>query len=388
MECVTMSPPSVASAPFKDPGKITDELLLKPIPGARSTGQDVAYAGDYDAITEARRADNAALPQGVWQRELKRADWASVERLCAETLAARSKDLQVACWLGEARVHLQGFAGLSISLVLLGKLCERFWPDLYPAVDEDDLSARVAPLEWLNDKLPDLLRSLPIVNSTSDPEERFSWTDYVNAQRLDMVRQRDPKSAERAQAAGAITLARFGACRQRTSTEMLRGTEEALKDAQPALDGLNATLEKHCGKQAPGLGGIRTAIEEILGFVAVELADRRKPTALAGILRPKASPPAAALPTAAGKTSASPFLPRTREEAYRQLSEIADFLMRTEPHSPTPYIIQRAAEWGEMPLPELIHQLSQSGSAISRLLDALGLATTAGEIEQYHRAPH
>jgi type VI secretion system protein ImpA len=389
MECVAMSPPPIESALFQHPGTVTDELLLTSIPGARSTGQEVAYAGDYDAISEARRADNAALPQGVWQRELKRADWAAVERLCAETLAARSKDLQVACWLSEARVHLQGFAGLSVGLALLGKLCERFWPDLYPAIDQDDLSARVAPLEWLNDKLPDLLRSLPIVNSTSDAEERFSWTDYVNAQRLETVRQRDPKSAERAQAAGAVTLARFGACRQRTATEMLKGTEEALKDAQRALDVLNATLEKYCAKQAPGLGGIRTAIEEILGFVAVELADRRKPTALTAMLRPKASPPTAAVPSGvAGKASALPPAPRTREEAYRQLSEIADFLMRTEPHSPTPYIIQRAAEWGEMPLPELIQQLSQSGSAISRLLDALGLATTAGEIEQYHRAPH
>jgi type VI secretion system protein ImpA len=383
-----MSPSPVASMPSRDSGKVTDESLLTPIPGARPTGQDVTYAGDYDAIVEARREDNAALPQGVWQRDLKRADWASVERLCAETLATRSKDLQVASWLAEARVHLQGFAGLPRGLALLGMLCERFWPDLYPVIEQDDLSARVAPLEWLNDKLPDLLRSLPIVSSTNDADEQFSWTDYVNAQRLETVRQRDPKSAERAQAAGAVTLARFGASRQRTATEKLKGVEGALKDAQQALDALNAILEKYCGKGAPGLGGIRAAIEEILGFLAVELADRRKPTPLTAMLRPKAAPPAAGGPNPASKPSASPPAPRTREEAYRQLAEIADFLMRHEPHSPTPYIIQRAAEWGEMPLPELIHQLSQSGSAISRLLDALGLASTAGEIEQYHRAPH
>jgi type VI secretion system protein ImpA len=387
MEYVTMSPLPGASAPFKNAETVTDEVLLTPIPGAGPTGQDVAYAGDYDAIAEARRADNAALPQGVWQRELKRADWALVEKQCVETLATRSKDLQVACWLAEARVHLRGFDGLSRGLALLGKLCERFWPDLYPAIDQDDLSARVAPLEWLNDKLPELLRSLPIVNSTNDPGERFSWTDYVNAQRLETVRQRDPKSAERAQAAGAVTLARFGASRERTATEMLRGAEGALKDAQQTLDALNATLEKYCGKAAPGLGGIRAAIDEIRGFLAVELADRRK-TTLTAMLRSKAAPPAASVPGAASTPPMSPPTPRTREEAYRQLSEIADFLMRSEPHSPTPYVIQRAAEWGEMPLPELIQHLSQSGGAISRLLDALGLATTAREIEQYHRAPH
>lgn len=372
-----------ASVLFKNPGRAADDFLLAPIPGTRPTGQDVAYAGDYDAIIEARRADNAALPQGVWQRELKRADWTSVEKLCAETLTIRSKDLQVASWLCEARVHLQGFAGLLGGLALLGELCERFWPDLYPVIEQDDLSARVAPLEWLNDKLPELLRSLPIVGSASDPEEQFSWTDYVNAQRLETVRQRDLASAERAEAAGAVTLARFGAGRDRTATETLKGTESALKDALRALDALNSTLQQDCGKEAPGLGGIRSAVEEILGFLAAELANRQKPTPLAAMLRRKTPPPAApGPPNAAAEAAGSSPSPRTREEAYRQLSEIAEFLMRTEPHSPTPYLIRRAAEWGEMDLPELVQQLSQSGSDISRLLDALGFASTAGEIEQ------
>jgi type VI secretion system protein ImpA len=382
MERVAMSLALNASVLFKNPGKAADDFLLAPIPGTRPTGQDVAYAGDYDAIIEARREDNAALPQGVWQRELKRADWTSVERLCAETLAARSKDLQVAAWLCEARVHLQSFAGLSGGLALLDELCERFWPDLYPVIEQDDVSARVAPLEWLNDKLPELLRLLPIVGSASDPQEQFSWTDNVNAQRLETVRQRDPRSAERAEAAGAVTLARFGVSRQRTATETLKGTESALRDALRALDSLNSTLGRCCGKEAPGLGGIRSAAEEILGFLAAELAGRQKPTPLAAMLRRKTSPPAASPPSAATEAAAPPPSPLTREEAYRQLSEIADFLLRTEPHSLTPYLIQRAAEWGEMALPDLVQQLSQSGSDIARLLDALGLAGTAGEIEQ------
>lgn len=372
-----------ASVLIEEPGKIADDRLLAPIPGPRPTGQDVRYIGDYDAITEARREDNAALPQGVWLRELKRADWTSVEKLCVETLATRSKDLQVACWLSEAWIHLQGFAGLVCGLALLGKLCERFWPDLYPVIEEDDLSARVAPLEWLNEKLPDLLRSLPIVHSTTDPEERFSWTDYVNVQRLETVRQRDPASAARSEAAGAVTLARFGACRQRTATAMLKGTELALKDALRALDTLNSLLQQRCGKEAPGLGGIRSAVEEMLAFLAVELADRQKTVSLASMLRKRTSPPAGSIPSSAPPEAiATAPPPRTREEAYQQLSEIADFLLRTEPHSPTAYLIQRAASWGEMPLPALVQQLSQSGSDVSRLLDALGLLNSGAEIDQ------
>jgi type VI secretion system protein ImpA len=53
-----------------------------------------------------------------------------------------------------------------------------------------------------------------------------------------------------------------------------------------------------------------------------------------------------------------------------------------EPHSPTPYLVQCAASWGELPLPELLQQLSQSGSDIAKLLDVLGLLQPSPEIDQ------
>jgi len=368
---------------------IMDDLLAAPISGSRPTGQDLRYNGDYEAINEARRQDNAALPQGVWLRDLKRADWTSVEKLCVDTLLTRSKDLQVACWLTEAWINLQGLTGLTRGLSLLGKLCERFWPDLYPAIEEGDFSARVAPLEWLNEKLPNLLRSLPVVRSSTDPEERFSWTDHINAQRLETVRQRDAASAERAEAAGAVTLARFDACRQRTETAMLNATETALRQALQALESLNALLRENCGKNAPGLGGIRSIVEDVLAFVGVELGDRRKPTALTSLLRKR--PPQSIVRVAANpapQETATAQSPRTRTEAYQQLSEIAEFLRRTEPHSPTSYLVQRAASWGEMPLPALVQQLSQSGSDVATLLDVLGLLKSSENDEIYQNDIH
>jgi predicted component of type VI protein secretion system len=48
---------------------------------------------------------------------------------------------------------------------------------------------------------------------------------------------------------------------------------------------------------------------------------------------------------------------RSREDAYRQLSEIADYLAKVEPHSPTPYLVRRAVSWGEMSLAELLKEL-------------------------------
>jgi type VI secretion system protein ImpA len=373
---------SEAASVLKDNIEINADLLWAPIPGPRPVGQDVRYAGDYDTIIEARRHDNAALPQGVWQRELKRADWPAVERLCINTLTTRTKDLQVASWLTEAWINLRGFSGLEDGLILLRQLCDRFWPDLNPTIEDGDLSARLAPLEWLNEKVPDLLRSLPIV-CFGDSDERFSWADYVNAQRLETVRQRDLSTAERAEAAGAVTLAHFSACRQRTAKTVLRKTEAALKRALGALDDLGSALQRYCGKDAPSLAAIRTVLEEILAFMGAELAERGKSAPLAFLSRKRtASAAERVLPIQSPETDATPHTPRSREDAYHQLSEIAEFLLRTEPHSPTPYLIQRAAAWGELPLPELVQQLSQSGSDIARLLSVLGLLQPAGDIDE------
>ena len=48
---------------------------------------------------------------------------------------------------------------------------------------------------------------------------------------------------------------------------------------------------------------------------------------------------------------------RSRAEAYQGLSEIADYLTKIEPHSPTPYLIRRAVAWGDMSLAELLQEL-------------------------------
>jgi hypothetical protein len=170
---------------------------------------------------------------------------------------------------------------------------------------------------------------------------------------------------------------------------MLDSTQYELQQALRGLEFLNSLLEDHCGKDAPGLGSIRSAIEDILAFVGVELTDRRKPVWLPSILRNKASGATAPIPNISNVSGpeaiATEHALRTREQAYQELSKIAEFLLRTEPHSPTPYLIQRAASWGEMPLPALVQQLSDSGGDIVRLLDVLGLSNTCVEFDQNDR---
>jgi type VI secretion system protein ImpA len=64
---------------------------------------------------------------------------------------------------------------------------------------------------------------------------------------------------------------------------------------------------------------------------------------------------------------------RSRSEAYRRLTEAADYLQRTEPHSPTPYLVRRAVAWGGMSLGELLQELVQSDSDLNAIYTLLGM---------------
>src|SRR5690242_11726955 len=86
--------------------------LLLPISEKAPSGEPLRYEGTYDRIMEARREDDASLEQGVWKRELKKADWILVNQLCLEALQKHSKDLQIAAWLLESWIHLRGFPGV------------------------------------------------------------------------------------------------------------------------------------------------------------------------------------------------------------------------------------------------------------------------------------
>src|SRR4051794_39171591 len=120
------------------PPTLDVELLLAPIAGDRPAGRSLAYEPEYDALREARRADDATNP-GEWKREAKAADWGGVVALGVACLRDKTKDLQIAAWVTEALVRLHGFAGLRDGLALMEGIQERFWESYFPEIDDGDL---------------------------------------------------------------------------------------------------------------------------------------------------------------------------------------------------------------------------------------------------------
>src|SRR5262249_10949499 len=157
--------------------------LLDPILPDLPGGTDMRWTPEWDRIREARRADDDLEP-GKWtKRERKTADWKLVRDLSTAMLRERTKDLQLALWLTEANIKLQGFPGLRDGLRITRELMVRYWDrGLFPTM-EDGPEDRAGPFDWLNNKLGDSISAIPIT-LREDQGRDFSFNDLLDARRI------------------------------------------------------------------------------------------------------------------------------------------------------------------------------------------------------------
>jgi type VI secretion system protein ImpA len=89
----------------------TVEELLQPIPGENPAGENLYYSPIKRELDEAAREEDE-LAQGVWKREVKRADYKKMAQVSAKALKEKGKDLFIAGYLCEAWARQEGFQGM------------------------------------------------------------------------------------------------------------------------------------------------------------------------------------------------------------------------------------------------------------------------------------
>ena len=346
--------------------------LLQPIAPGRPAGESLRYEGTYDRIAEARREDDPALSQGIYKTRLKRADWEADETICILALGTRSKDLQIAGWLLEAWLHLHGFAGVEAGLRLLTGLCQNFWDDLYPTLAGGDVEDRIAPIEWINHKLSLKLKSIALTLPSEPDQQSYSFADWEAACHYDNLIQREPNLIQEPTASERLTVADFRAGVMATDRSFYVALADELEATVSACTSLQQLLDEKCGDQSPSLHQFGKVLREVQQFVSETL--RACEAGLEMVEENlEASPDADTSETDIELWSSGPI--RSRADAYRRLAEAADYLLRTEPHSPAPYLVKRAVEWGNMNLLEVFQQIVRNEGEleeIDRLLRLTG----------------
>ena len=332
-----------------------DELLA-PISDSSPSGEDLSFSLEYDAIQEARRADDPSLEQGEWITDLKSADWPAVARQSSQLLQQRSKDLRLAVWWAEAQTQVHGFAGLARGYRLVTGLCDRFWDDVHPQVEDGDLEQRIGNIGWLIGHSTEWLRRLPL---TEAPQGRFGLAQFEVAR----ARPGDPSVEP--------PLELLEAARRDTPHAFYQQLTGVLPECREALAALEDCVDRRLGRDGPSFTALREQLAH-LGDVANRFAREAgvlidgEPPSTADV--DARDPGIASTPAAATVSSGGPV---SRREAIAQLRRVAEYFRRTEPHSPVAYLADKAASWGEMPLHVWLKRVIKDGDTLSQMEEML-----------------
>jgi type VI secretion system protein ImpA len=338
------------------------EDILAPIPGENPGGADLRYDTKLlviDKLKEFRRQDDPG-DKGVWQSELKTANWPQAIKLAQDTLATTSKNLQVAAYLTEALLQTEKFAGLRQGLDLVYRLLTDYWDTVYPVIDPQDPETRedrATPLAWINTQLEFPVRSTPINNAG---HSTINYKDSRLVGYEDQVKtDKDRKTRSTMIENGKMPPEVFDKAFNETPKAFYAQAEKDLDSCLELVAKLDALCDEKLENDSPGFGKLKTSLTEARQVVH-QLLDRKRekepdPVEAAPVEEAAAVTEGASaevgeeVPGAAVSVGISIVgEPADRRQAVGGIIAAAAFLRKREPLSPAPYLLLRALRWGEL----------------------------------------
>lgn len=325
------------------------QALLNPVSDSAPAGADLSFSSEFDAIKEARKADDHSLDQGEWITDLKESDWGFVIKSCAALLEQRSKDLGLAVWLAEAGAKKHHLRGLAEGLRVVAGLVDQFWDrGLYPEPDGDDHDQRASNLSWIVTRIPALLREIPVTDGNGSA---YSLIDFE-------IARRNPE--------GELKLADLDNAKRSTSLAFKATFTADASVLADALAALELACDRRLGQNSPGFAAARDAVQSM-----VRLMPPPKPVSNPD--DPIADDAAGSERTGTAAARSQQGVIGTRAQAIAQLRTVADFFRRTEPHSPVSYFADKAADAGEQDLHAWLRSVIKDPASMGHIEELLGV---------------
>lgn len=340
------------------------ESLLKPISSKSNCGEYLCYDHVYDELKELRREDDIRLSQGVWQTDPKRADWPQLNKLGCELLKTKTKDLQIAMWLMEAWIAERQFGGFIDGLKLVKGLSEKFWDEIYPAIDWENHSYdyRLAPFFFLSDKISERIVLIPL--TSAEDSLFYSLSDWMEARRNLQIKNNN-----------GISLKTIGKQVAITTLETFKGLAEQVNESIELLKELKTFLDEKCGQDSPSFHQLLEYLEDIkrITLKNIELKEKQQAQAAQKVKVEKQTPQTNTADD--GMILEDESETRNQEptigQAYEALSEIAGFLEKKQPQSPSSTLLKVAIMIGKKSFQELLELNMQSGVSVLNTISEL-----------------
>jgi type VI secretion system ImpA family protein len=326
-------------------------------------GYDVSLTKVYDDIKDARFEEDHTVSRGVWERELKKADWLLVEKLTYMALVEKSKDLQILGWLMEALVILDGFDGVANGIETLTEFVKIFWETSYPKTEnlESDEEQKFRILEWIYDNVARLSKFIPFASIGDDKIDICQYDRAIDLRNsVARVGLSASKILDRAQRDGVRTIEEIS----NIVNHMDDDVTIALSDSIAKVDHVIAEF-KNVISSVPG-GSPSGAFSELL-------ENLRKIESVVTSNRKRENKPDDPLEVAPQLVEVIPQLVDldSRDTIYDKIDAIAKRLAVIEKHSPSPYILSLVVSWKNKSLLEIMDDLKTGDTEVHRLLKNL-----------------
>ena len=382
---------------------VDSDLPLEPIPGDRPSGE----AFDLNSFTSplfkildlvdqatTREKERSDWREGKSEAEPEEpANWDAVIEPALDFLRHQSKDLRVAAHLGQAWARVDGLPGLERGLLLYSELAQRFWDKgLHPAATaEMGHATAMADLKrFLGDRTVDALAEQPLFESppsrqTSRGARIITFRQARHCKDYDAIS--DPTIRE-------MREKRLNWCDSQAVAEVADATpNERLQQSLRHLDSclslvtrLDEFLQEHCQRDqydhrtepSSELRKFREALDAMRRQVNVVLKNRKSPETVDendpgsddGQIETGASH------VSVPDTRSPPATNWSRENAFRQIEQVADAFAEHEPHSPVQYGLRQIVRWGRMSFPDLLRELLEDESTLRSLDKRIGFSGT------------
>jgi type VI secretion system protein ImpA len=356
------------------------EELIKPIAEDSAVGvnlrQDNAINALYYQMKDLRNAARDLERRQSMGQDLElNADWRGLAKLCVTALTEKTKDLEIASWLIEALVRLEGFAGLCKGVQVMSALTKNYWDTIYPLPDEDGLETRLAPIVSLNGDEFDGTLIAPIAQvdiTQGNSVGPYALWQYQQAIENGKITEKTTIAKRREQ--GSVFLDDIKVAVAESSASFYQALNKNLADCKAAYHAFDEILIEQCAEQKPSSSKILQALDNFADHVRFITKDTpfalaTAPQVEAMLENPEEEKMEIALPVA----SATPNNVSSRDEALQQLAKLADFFRRTEPQSPLPYLLERAQQLGRLSFTELLKELVDDESARNAAYKLMGL---------------
>jgi type VI secretion system ImpA family protein len=337
--------------------------LIREIPGSENgVGEFLGLGQVYDSIKQAKREDDERLSLGVWQTDLKKADWHLVEELAANALIEKSKDIQIVGWLMEAIVNIEGFAGVPKVFDILFLFLERFLDTSYP-LDENGISDKEQKqrlLDWIAEIVDQSVLSTNIFKGTSYKLSLFEYNYALDIKSL-LLRSPDAEASvmRSVKKNNTIVMDEINLLLRSVAQEDVSKSLQLVSDA---IDSISMNLER--------IDNISDEYSVVPFSKILESFDT-----IRRIITPFSSKTSEVqqVDVQEQEVIENDFDTEntSRELIYSKINELAEKLEIIERHSPSYFLLKIVVSWKDKNLLEVINDLKTSDTDAHKLLKLL-----------------